>query len=228
MVWGRICANLSGPCSIADGPGPLLSSCGFGRLLVVGAFEQPASKHCFSRSLPAQSPGQGGPWLLLETLLACLVRGTAGPGPCLLNASGTYLLLLCGSPGPSFFRLGCHPPQQGAGFFLYAAHSPGPFSALKIGQIAHAICALAFVSFYHGRTGFTLYPVCNSMRPVPAFFGEPGLHLCNVFSYSVPARGCCASSSRGRASSTINPALRLRPRRGGAAKPAALARKLAS
>ena len=48
-------------------------------------------------------------------------------------------------------------------------------------EITHAIRALAFVSCSYGRTGFTLYPVFNSMRLVPTFFGEPGLHLC-IFS----------------------------------------------
>ncbi len=39
-----------------------------------------------------------------------------------------------------------------------------------------------------GRTGFTLYSVFNSMRLVPTFFGEPGLHLCVFLLHSPGSR----------------------------------------
>jgi hypothetical protein len=50
------------------------------------------------------------------------------------------------------------------------------------------------------------------MKSVPTFFGEPGLHLCTFLLLSPGSR---LLRQQGRASSTNNPALRLRPRRTG-------------
>ena len=59
---------------------------------------------------------------------------------------------------------------RGVGVFVYAAHSPGPFSALKMVQIAHAIGALGFVSFRYIVGPASLYrPRLPVVKLVPTF-----------------------------------------------------------
>ena len=52
---------------------------------------------------------------------------------------------------------------------------PGPFSTLKMVQIAHAIRALACISFRYIVGPASPYrPRLPVVKPVPMFFGEPG------------------------------------------------------
>ncbi len=77
------------------------------------------------------------------------------------------------------------------------------FYMLKMVQIAHAIRALAFVSFRYIVGAASLcrvrFPV---MKPVATFFGEPGLPRTFLFLISFPARGAQSRPVTGFTAST--------------------------